>query len=359
MHVGFSAVSKTYDGRTYVVRDLNLEISKGEFLTLLGPSGSGKTTTLMMLAGFEYPTSGEITLDGKPIQNRPPEKRNIGMVFQNYALFPHMSVADNVGYSLRVRGVPKDQISKRVAESLATVRLSSFAERKPTALSGGQQQRVALARALIFEPSVVLMDEPLGALDKNLREDLQLEIRQIADRFGLTVVYVTHDQQEALTMSDRIAIFNEGTIQQIGSAEDIYARPENRFVADFVGDNNCLDATIVRIEGDIVVANLAGGQEITARASRHAFVGSATSISIRPENVILLDEANPGALSGRVDEVIYCGDQLRIHVELPGGERLIAKCPSSSVNIRTARHSPVHLHWNPADALALDGRQTN
>ncbi|MET3581486.1 putative spermidine/putrescine transport system ATP-binding protein [Mesorhizobium robiniae] len=309
----------------------------------------------MMLAGFEHPSGGEITLDGRPIQDKPPEKRNIGMVFQNYALFPHMTVAENVGYSLRVRGLSKERIATRVGEALATVQLSNLAQRRPTALSGGQQQRVALARALVFEPSLVLMDEPLGALDKKLREDLQLEIRRIADQLDLTVVYVTHDQHEALTMSDRIAIFNDGRIQQIGSAQDIYGHPANRFVAEFVGDNNCLDAKIVSIEGGLARARLAGGQEILARSSVHTKLDQRATIAIRPESVRIAGQSSAGALTGRVSEVIYCGDQFRIHVELPGGERLIAKSPSS-VGAQMEMGNPVLLNWEPRDAWALDGR---
>ncbi|EHK54782.1 polyamine ABC transporter ATP-binding protein [Mesorhizobium alhagi CCNWXJ12-2] len=358
IHVGMTGISKTYDGHSFVVRDLNLEIAKGEFLTLLGPSGSGKTTTLMMLAGFEYPSSGEITLDGRPIQDKPPEKRNIGMVFQNYALFPHMTVAENVGYSLRVRGLSKEQIGARVGEALAMVQLSNLAQRKPTALSGGQQQRVALARALVFEPSLVLMDEPLGALDKKLREDLQLEIRRIADRLDLTVVYVTHDQHEALTMSDKIAIFSDGCIQQIGSAQEIYGCPANRFVAEFVGDNNCLDAKVVSIEGDLVRARLVGGQEMRARSSVHSKVDQRATIAIRPESVRIAVQERAETLRGQVCDVIYCGDQFRIHVELPGGERLIAKS-SSSLGVPMEKGRPVLLDWEPHDAWALDGRQRN
>ena len=355
MHVGMTGISKTYDGHSFVVRDLNLEIAKGEFLTLLGPSGSGKTTTLMMLAGFEYPSGGEIKLDGRPIQDKPPEKRNIGMVFQNYALFPHMTVAENVGYSLRVRGLSKEQTATRVNAALTMVQLSGLAHRKPAALSGGQQQRVALARALIFEPSLVLMDEPLGALDKKLREDLQLEIRRIADRLDLTVVYVTHDQHEALTMSDRIAIFNDGCIQQIGSAQDIYGRPANRFVAEFVGDNNCLGADVISIEGDLVQARLPGGKEIWARKTVHSKVDHRATIAIRPESLRITGQNRAGALSGQVSDIIYCGDQFRIHVELPGGERLIAKT-SSSLESSVERGSSVLLDWEANDAWALDGR---
>src|SRR5574343_905767 len=224
--VRFAGVQKTYDGLSLVVRSLDLDIQRGEFLSLLGPSGSGKTTTLMMLAGFESPTSGEILLDGHPITKTPPHKRNFGMVFQNYALFPHMSVADNVAYPLTVRKVPKAEIATRVAKALDMVQLGGKGERFPGQLSGGQQQRVALARALVFEPQLVLMDEPLGALDKQLREHMQMEIKHIHQRLGVTVVYVTHDQGEALTMSDRVAVFHQGEIQQIAPPRELYETPQ-------------------------------------------------------------------------------------------------------------------------------------
>ena len=233
--VRFNKVDKSYDGDTLVVKDLNLDVSKGEFLTMLGPSGSGKTTTLMMLAGFETPTSGEIYLEGDPISSIPPYKRGIGMVFQNYALFPHMTVNENLSFPLEVRKLSKSDIQDKVKKALSMVELEAFGSRMPLQLSGGQQQRVALARALVFEPRLVLMDEPLGALDKKLREQMQYEIKHIHEKIGITVVYVTHDQSEALTMSNRIAVFNDGKIQQISSPEVLYEKPENSFVAQFIG----------------------------------------------------------------------------------------------------------------------------
>src|SRR5258707_2949045 len=232
--VRFIGVKKTYDGVQLVVRQLDLDIRRGEFLTLLGPSGSGKTTTLMMLAGFESPTAGDIVLDGKPITRTPPHKRNFGMVFQNYALFPHLTVGQNVAYPLTVRGVSKSDQTQRVARALGMVRLDGMADRLPGQLSGGQQQRVALARALVFEPQLVLMDEPLGALDKQLREHMQIELKDLHHQLGVTFVFVTHDQGEALTMSDRVAVFNNGVIQQIDSADSMYETPANRFVAGFI-----------------------------------------------------------------------------------------------------------------------------
>jgi putative spermidine/putrescine transport system ATP-binding protein len=229
--VKFSEVQKSYDGETLVVKNLNMDIARGEFLTMLGPSGSGKTTTLLMLAGFEVPTHGSIFLDGNPIDKMPPHKRDIGMVFQNYALFPHMTVQENLAFPLQVRKIPKPEIETRIKRALDMVQLGAFGHRRPGQLSGGQQQRVALSRALVFDPKLVLMDEPLGALDKQLREQMQLEIKHIHQGLGVTVVYVTHDQSEALTMSDRIAVFNDGIIQQLATPADLYERPDNAFVA--------------------------------------------------------------------------------------------------------------------------------
>ena len=226
--VRFVGIGKTYDGVTRVIDDLHLDVERGEFLTLLGPSGSGKTTTLMMLAGFETPTAGEILLEGKPLSRLPPYKRQIGMVFQNYALFPHMTVAENIGFPLSVRGIARDEIAQRVERVLDMVQLAGFGGRRPAQLSGGQQQRIAVARALVFEPKLVLMDEPLGALDKQLREQMQLEIRRLHQRLGVTMVYVTHDQAEALTMSDRIAVFHRGKIQQLDGPEQLYETPGQR-----------------------------------------------------------------------------------------------------------------------------------
>ncbi|MGE3741991.1 MAG: ABC transporter ATP-binding protein, partial [Geminicoccaceae bacterium] len=227
--VQFKDVQKTYDGQTLVVKSLDLDIARGEFLTMLGPSGSGKTTCLMMLAGFESATHGEIFLDGQPLNNVPPYRRDIGMVFQNYALFPHMTVAENLAFPLRVRKIATAEIEQRVKRALDMVRLGQFANRRPAQMSGGQQQRVALARALVFEPKLVLMDEPLGALDKQLRENMQYEIKHLHERLGLTVVYVTHDQGEALTMSDRVAVFNEGRIQQLAEPAQLYENPTSSF----------------------------------------------------------------------------------------------------------------------------------
>ncbi|MGL5011529.1 MAG: ABC transporter ATP-binding protein, partial [Paracoccaceae bacterium] len=277
--VAFDHVQKSYDGVSLVVKDLNLSIAKGEFLTMLGPSGSGKTTCLMMLAGFETATSGEILLAGRPINQVPPHKRGIGMVFQNYALFPHMTVGENLSFPLEVRGMAKDMREGKVKRALDMVQMGAFINRRPSQLSGGQQQRIALARALVFDAELVLMDEPLGALDKQLRERMQFEIKHLHESLGITVVYVTHDQGEALTMSDRVAVFNDGRIQQLAPPADLYERPDNSFVAQFIGENNKLLGTIEEIGGGKCTVRLANGEVIDATPVNVTEKGAKTLVS--------------------------------------------------------------------------------
>ncbi len=326
--VSFNGVNKTYDGASLVVRDLNLEIRRGEFLTLLGPSGSGKTTTLMMLAGFASPTSGEISLAGVPITRTPPHKRNFGMVFQNYALFPHMTVAENVAYPLSVRSVNRDDRKSKVAAALDMVRLGALGSRYPAQLSGGQQQRVALARALVFEPQLVLMDEPLGALDKQLREHMQIELKELHRRLGVTFVYVTHDQSEALTMSDRVAVFNDGFVQQVDKVDRLYETPTNRFVAGFVGDNTVLDGVITSAAGAICTVGLPSGIRVTGQNVNGAQVGDPVQACIRPERLDLtgaLNQAN--TFEATVADVLYFGDHLRLRCKVPQQEDATVKLP--------------------------------
>jgi putative spermidine/putrescine transport system ATP-binding protein len=320
--VRFQRVQKTYDGEHLVVRQLDLDIHRGEFLSLLGPSGSGKTTTLMMLAGFESPTSGEILLDGKPITGTPPHKRNFGMVFQNYALFPHLSVGQNVAYPLTVRKVPRAEQQRRVQRALDMVQLRGMTDRLPGQLSGGQQQRVALARALVFEPQLVLMDEPLGALDKQLREHMQLELKDLHRQLGVTFVYVTHDQGEALTMSDRVAVFNEGVIQQLDTVDGLYETPSNRFVAGFVGDNTVLKGQLGR-GGEHAEMTLPDGRVLHGLNVGGAAAGAAVEACIRPERVVLhRGPAAQGAnmLAAQVARVIYFGDHLRLLCSVGDGQ---------------------------------------
>ncbi|TMH99151.1 MAG: ABC transporter ATP-binding protein, partial [Betaproteobacteria bacterium] len=286
--VEFENVQKTYDGEHLALADLNLSIFQGEFLTLLGPSGSGKTTALMMLAGFEVPTAGEIRLRGKSLLRVPHYRRNIGVVFQNYALFPHMTVAENLSFPLSVRKTGQAELKDRVARALELVQLQGFDNRRPAELSGGQQQRIALARALIFDPVLVLMDEPLGALDKQLREQLQIEIKHIQKHLGLTVVYVTHDQTEALTMSDRIAVLKNGSIQQLATPADLYDRPQNAFVAQFIGESNRLGGVLRAIDSEgRCTVEIAEGHTLEAMAVNIGPLGSRITLSIRPERVIL------------------------------------------------------------------------
>ncbi|SHG78991.1 ABC transporter ATP-binding protein [Bradyrhizobium erythrophlei] len=325
--IRFDSVSKSF-GSTRVVNDLSLRIQAGEFVSLLGPSGSGKTTLLMMLAGFEPVTTGSILLDGERIDHLPPYKRGLGVVFQNYALFPHMTVASNVAFPLDMRSLSKSEISARVRRALDMVQLSAMADRKPNQLSGGQQQRVALARALVFEPGVVLMDEPLGALDKQLREQMQLDIRALHRRLGLTIVFVTHDQSEALTMSDRIAVFNRGSIEQIAPPREIYEFPQTTFVADFIGETNMLRGIVKsRSEGKASV-QLAGGISIVVDCIPAVGADQTVLVSLRPERIKLGSRTLPtGAanqVSCRIADVVYQGDHLRYELEI-GGMRLIAK----------------------------------
>ena len=298
--VKFDKVDKSYDGKVLVVKDLNLDINEGEFITMLGPSGSGKTTCLMMLAGFETPTNGEIYLDSKPISRIPPHKRGIGMVFQNYALFPHLTVYENLAFPLKVRKLSKDDIDKKVDKALSMVSLSGFEKRMPNQLSGGQQQRVAVARSLVFDPQLVLMDEPLGALDKNLRESMQYEIKHIHENIGVTVVYVTHDQSEALTMSSRIAVFNDGKVQQLSSPDKLYEEPVNSFVAEFIGENNTFSGQVTDISGGKCKVKLDTGAEIISNPIRVKSKGEKTKVSLRPERAIIDPEEN---MDNNLDEI--------------------------------------------------------
>ncbi|WP_413719404.1 ABC transporter ATP-binding protein [Silicimonas sp. MF1-12-2] len=355
--VEFQRVQKSYDGETLVVKDLNLAMPKGEFLTMLGPSGSGKTTCLMMLAGFETATHGEILLDGQPINNIPPHKRGIGMVFQNYALFPHMTVAENLSFPLEVRKMGKAAREEKVKRALDMVQMGAFGGRRPAQLSGGQQQRIALARALVFEPELVLMDEPLGALDKQLREHMQFEITRLAHNLGITTVYVTHDQTEALTMSDRVAVFDDGRIQQIAPPDELYEAPQNSFVAQFIGENNTLDGVVKSVDGDRCVVTLDSGEEIDAKPINVSQPGEKTKVSIRPERV----ETNKArlhqdahTLKAEVVEFIYMGDIFRTRLKVAGRDDFIVKTRNAPDTVRLTPGSEVEIGWLPEDCRALD-----
>jgi putative spermidine/putrescine transport system ATP-binding protein len=353
--VSFRDVQKSYDGVKLVVKRLSLDIRKGEFLTLLGPSGSGKTTSLMMLAGFEVPTAGQISVGGRDLTHLPPHKRDIGMVFQNYALFPHMSVAENVAFPLMARRHPKPEMQTRVRQALARVKMEEYAQRRPGQLSGGQQQRVALARALVFEPALVLMDEPLGALDKQLREHMQMEIKHLHDELGITVVYVTHDQDEALAMSDRIAVFNDGVIEQIGSARDIYEAPQTVFVSSFVGENNHVPGQVhARLpDGRALVSTTEG--DVVATPVGNPAEGSPVLLSLRPERVTPLQHgrALDNLFEGRVIEMVYFGDHLRMKCSLPGGNVLTVKMANGAELGECRVGDVLTLGWRAEDCRAL------
>ncbi len=355
--VRFVKVQKSYDGATLVITDLDLEIQRGEFITLLGPSGSGKTTTLMMLAGFEPITDGEIYLEEQAINRVPPHKRNIGMVFQHYALFPHMSVGENVAFPLDVRRIPRQESEDRIRRALDMVRLPGYGNRKPAQLSGGQQQRVALARALVFQPKIVLLDEPLGALDKNLREQMQYELKHLHQDLGVTMVYVTHDQKEALTMSDRIAVFNDGAIQQLATPDELYERPVNAFVAGFIGENNRLFGHVSVREGTTCLVQLEDGRErVHAQNVREAQVGERTMLSLRPERVVL----NPGEnealnrCTGCVRELVYLGDHIRVRLDVAGNDDFVVKVPNASGHYIPRAGESVIVGWSTKDCRALD-----
>ncbi|WP_432448952.1 ABC transporter ATP-binding protein [Aliiroseovarius marinus] len=355
--VVFDRVQKSYDGETLVVKDLNLSVAKGEFLTMLGPSGSGKTTCLMMLAGFETATHGDIRLGGQPINNIPPHKRGIGMVFQNYALFPHMTIAENLAFPLEVRKMGKSDREAKIKRALDMVEMGDFGGRRPAQLSGGQQQRVALARALVFEPELVLMDEPLGALDKQLREKMQFEITHLAHNLGITTVYVTHDQTEALTMSDNVAVFDDGRIQQLAPPDLLYEKPENSFVAQFIGENNTLEGVVTEISGNTCVVRLDDGEELDATPINVSKVGDRTTVSIRPERVEYnKDRLQEGAhtLKAEVLEFIYMGDIFRTRLRVAGNEDFIIKTRNAPDVERLKPGQQIEIGWLPEDCRALD-----
>ena len=349
--VRFASVNKSYDGKSSAVCDLDLEVRRGEFLSLLGASGSGKTTTLMMLAGFERPTSGRIELAGKPLDNVPPWRRDIGIVFQSYALFPHMTVFQNIAFPLKQRRRTATEIDQRVRDMLALVKLEGLQDRLPAQLSGGQQQRVALARALVFDPQLVLMDEPLGALDKRLREHMQLELKRIHARVGVTIVYVTHDQGEALAMSDRIAVFSEGRIRQLATPSELYERPVNALVADFVGENNRIEGTLEALSGDRCRVTVNQQFHVTALAPAGARPGADVVLAIRPERIVLGAVASGGEniLQGIVSGVVYLGDHARIEVALASGRTLSMRLSNDAGRTVPAISDAVTLSWRVED----------
>lgn len=353
-HLSLTNATKFYK-KVKAVDDVSLEVKKGEFLTILGPSGSGKTSLLKLIAGFEELSSGSIHLNHQDITKKKPYERDIGMLFQNYALFPHMTVEENVAYPLKIRKVDKGQIKERVSKILDLVHLSQYGDRYPHKLSGGQQQRVALARAIVFNPPLLLLDEPLGALDKNLRERMQLEIKHIQEKVGITTISVTHDQQEALTMSDRICIMNHGAIEQIAIPEEIYTKPINRFVAEFIGEINLLGGKIVDVKHDNLIVKLFGDSSVSILALGEGHtVGEEVFIAVRPENVSISHQTGEfqNSLMVTVSEKIYVGESLKVKTTTSFDEEIMTKIPTYlSSEIKVGKE--ITLGWNQIDSTII------
>jgi len=351
--IEIDGVSKVYDGGVRAVDAVAMDIKQGEFFSLLGPSGCGKTTTLRMIAGFDTPSGGAIRIDGADITHVPAHKRDMAMVFQSYALFPHRTVAENVAFGLRMRGLDKATIAAKVKAALALVELSGMEDRRPAQLSGGQQQRVALARAIVIEPRVLLCDEPLGALDKKLRQQMQFELKQLQKSLGLTLVFVTHDQEEALAMSDRIAVMNRGRVEQVGTPLEIYDQPATRFVADFIGDTNIFG-------GERVAAGLAAGNGLVLTLPTSALPEATGTISValRPEKIRLATGSNASGPAGASAEGVvessnFLGGAVLYRVALKSGHRVLAQQPNNGAHRLFAPDSHVLLDWNPADLVVL------
>jgi putative spermidine/putrescine transport system ATP-binding protein len=339
-------------GHFHAVDHINLDIEPGEFITLLGPSGSGKTTLLNLLAGFQSLDGGEILVDGKPVHNVPTHKRGFGMVFQSYALFPNMTVTQNVAFPLRMAGVDRATTERRVAETLEIMRLSAHANKSPSEMSGGQQQRVAIARAIVMRPKVVLMDEPLSALDRRLRESIQIEIRDLHQTIGSTILFVTHDQGEALTMSDRIAVLDAGKIVQIGRPLEIYRHPSNRFVASFVGESNLIEAEIVQKRGTTVTLKNRAGYVFDAESRDAIDVGRVT-VLVRPERIAIHNEPTASSTPVTVTSAIFLGEILRIEAQMEGGDTLLIRCTDTARRPLPNIGDRLHVSWGPDDCWVL------
>ena len=334
-----------------VLKEISLSIEKGEFITLLGSSGCGKTTTLRIIAGLETPDSGQVFLDEKDVTALPPEARDVNTVFQNYALFPHMTVADNIGYGLKLKKTPKAEIKKRVSEMLELVQLPGYEKRKPSELSGGQKQRVAIARSLINNPKVLLLDEPLGALDLQLRRTMQLELKKLQKKLGITFIYITHDQEEAINMSDRIAVMNHGVFEQIGSPDEIYNHPKTSYVATFVGNANILKGTVEKTEDEILKVSLAGETVSVASEGRSLKVGTPVTMAVRSENLIFDEECQSG-LEATVEEKSFAGGLLRVVLKLSDGTEVIANRHGIDAGVQPGQK--VTCHFDAKNAVLVD-----
>lgn len=336
------------------VKNLNLDIQTGEFLTLLGPSGCGKTTTLRMIAGFEKPTSGEIWIGGEMVNQKEPYKREVNTVFQSYSLFPHMNVFDNVAFGLRMKKTPKKEIAHRVMEALRMVQLEKYADRSSKKLSGGQQQRIAIARAIVNNPKVLLLDEPLGALDLKLRKQMQIELKRLQQSLGITFVYVTHDQEEALTMSDRIVVMSEGKIEQIGLPEEIYEKPVSRFVADFIGETNLFEGTVTGLNGHYAHLDI-GGQNILIPKKDSLKADMTVHLSIRPEKATIATEKcedQAFVLSGKLKDKIYIGTSTKMVITLQNGQEMVVSIGNIG-GIEPEENKDLYVSWKPEDSVVF------
>lgn len=348
--VSIKNVNKIYDGGNHVVKDLNLDVYEGEFLTLLGSSGCGKTTTLRMIAGFEDITSGQITVEGEDIADKEPFERNVNTVFQSYALFPHMTIYNNVAYGLKMKKVSKAEIAKKVPEMLDLVQLGGFENRYPSQLSGGQRQRVAIARALINSPRVLLLDEPLGALDLKLRKQMQLELKRLQRKLNITFIYVTHDQEEALSMSDRIAIMNNGVLEQVDVPEKIYEDPQTQFVATFIGETNIFEGCVNSVEGDHINVILESGY-VGVKSDKSFTQNEMVVVSIRPERIKYSEDPVEGfSLKGKIKEQVYVGSVLKTIIVLPNGHEIkIERLAGQKIPVK----EDVYVYWNMEDAKII------
>ena len=355
LDVELRKVFKVFDGNT-VVRAVDLDIRRGEFFSILGSSGCGKTTTLRLIAGFETPSAGEVLIRGKSMTQVPPYQRPVNTVFQSYALFNHMSVAENIAFGLRIKRLSKAEIEDRVRQALQLVKMEEFANRVPSSLSGGQQQRVALARALVNRPAVILLDEPLGALDLKLRKDMQMELSNLHQDLGLTFVMVTHDQQEALSLSDRIAVMRQGRIEQIGTPKEIYERPQTPFVADFIGDTNLFQGRIESADRTTLQIRTHSNLKIEVHQSEPwSHSGSQVSVSVRPERIQLSlyePETEVNCFEGRLEHIMYLGTHVHYEVQLKSGDRLTVMQPNT-VGSLPELHGPIYIHWAPPDCIAI------
>ena len=344
-------IKKSFTGEESVLQGISLSIAGGEFITLLGSSGCGKTTTLRIIAGLESPDEGQVFLDGKDVTNLEPNDRDVNTVFQNYALFPHMNVEENVGYGLKLKKVSKGEIKKKVSHMLELVQLSGYEKRKPSELSGGQRQRVAIARALVNNPKVLLLDEPLGALDLQLRRAMQHELKRLQKKLGITFIYITHDQEEAINMSDRIAVMNEGRFEQIGTPDEIYNHPKTSYVATFVGNANILKGTVESHTGNQALLSLGGGKVLVNAEGEKLSIGEAVTLAVRSEN-ILLDEDCGCGMEAEVEEKTFAGGQLRMVLVLPGGEKVVASRYGIDANVKVGQK--VCWRFESVNAVLVD-----